>query len=46
MVVDFSWITGMSLGIEFIEDTEDKYNYLVLDLLILRIMIIKDMDEA
>lgn len=46
MIVDFSWITGMSLGIEFMEDKEDMYRYLILDLLIFRIMLIKDMNEA
>ena len=46
MVVDFSFITGMMLGIELLEDIEDEFNYLVIDLLILRIMFIKDMRET
>ena len=40
--VQFNFITGMMLGLEFFTDEEDDISYLIIDLLILRTMIIKE----
>ena len=40
--LQFSFITGMMLGIEFFTDEEDGISYTIIDLLIIRTMIIKE----
>ena len=40
IVLDF--ITGMNLGIEFLNDEENKEFYTLIDLLIFRLIIIKE----
>jgi len=37
----FDWITGMNLGIEFLDDEEDKQHILLIDLLIIRFIFAK-----
>jgi hypothetical protein len=37
----YDWISGMSLGIEFINDEEEKQNIIIIDILILRLIFSK-----
>ena len=39
MSIDLNFITGMMLGLEYVQDPEEEVNYLVVDILFVRLLI-------